>query len=84
MDPDARTSSQKEPQYTNPDVEMGVPDVEMGNDQQDEPTTRLGDTSHTDGTSSSMAATKKSNRKARDPNNLHEGIIRITIVGQKG
>ena len=89
MDPGAGTSSQKEPQYTNLDVEMSAPDVddsaipniEMGSDQQVEPTTGVGDTSHTDGTSSSMAATKKSNRKARDPNKLHEGIIAITAVG---
>ncbi|KAE8813211.1 3-ketoacyl-CoA synthase 11 [Hordeum vulgare] len=79
MDPDNGTSSQKEPQYTNPDIEMGardvddlaIPRVEMGNDQQVKRTTRARDISHTDGTSSSTTATKKSNRKARDPEKLH-------------
>ncbi|EMS59116.1 3-ketoacyl-CoA synthase 11 [Triticum urartu] len=92
MDPGAGTSSQKEPRYTNPDVEMSTPDVddsaipgvEMGIDQQVEPTTREGDTSHADGTSSSTATTKKSNRKARDPKKLHEGLIAIAVVVPSG
>ena len=40
--------------------------------------------SHTDGTSYSTAASKKSSCKAREPNKLHEGIITITQVGPKG
>ena len=92
MNLDTGTSSQKEPQYVNPDVEMSTPDMddsstpnaEKGSDQQVEPTTGAGDMSHTDGTSSNMAAIKKSNRKARDPNKLHQGKIAITVVGPSG
>ncbi|KAI4965799.1 hypothetical protein ZWY2020_048182 [Hordeum vulgare] len=80
LDPGAGISSQKRPKYNNPGVEMSasdvddsaIPDVEMGSDQQVEPTTRAGDMSHTNGTSSSTATTKKSNREARYPNNFIE------------
>ncbi|KAE8817707.1 3-ketoacyl-CoA synthase 11 [Hordeum vulgare] len=85
-------SSQNKSQCTNPDIEMSapdmddsaIPDVEMGSDQQVERTTEEGDMSNTDGTSSSTTATKKSKRKARDPNKLHEGIIAITVDGPGG
>jgi hypothetical protein len=59
-------------------------DPHAGTSSQEEPTTGRVEMSHTDGTSSSTAATNKSKRKPRDLNKLHEGIISITEVGPKG
>ncbi|KAE8790935.1 40S ribosomal protein S5-1 [Hordeum vulgare] len=84
MDPHAGASSRDELNENNPDVQMSALDVDMDDDHIEESPTEQGETSHTNGTSSSTAASNKSMHKARKLNKLHEGIIIITTVGPIG